>query len=69
LENQLSFPMLAYFRSHHANQAWLTALVAITDVAAIVSVVAMGDLRRQAELTFAMGCHILADITVEFGLE
>jgi hypothetical protein len=69
LESQLSFPMLAYFRSHHPNQAWLTALVAITDFAAVVSVAAAGDLRAQAEKTFAMGRHVLADITVEFGLE
>jgi hypothetical protein len=35
LENHLSFPMLAYFRSQHPNQSWLTAMVAITDFAAM----------------------------------
>ncbi|MCU1232372.1 MAG: channel, pore region [Candidatus Solibacter sp.] len=69
LENQLSFPMLGYFRSQHSNQAWLTALVAVVDCAAVVSLCAKNDLQRQADLTFAMGRHALADIAVVFGLE
>lgn len=66
LENHLSYPMLAYFRSHHENQSWLTALVAVVDTAAIVTVCSDGDLKRQAGLTFAMGRHALADIAVVF---
>jgi hypothetical protein len=69
LENQLSFPMLAYFRSQHSNQAWLTALVAIVDCAAVVSLCARDDLQRQADLTFAMGRHVLADTAIVFGLD
>jgi hypothetical protein len=69
LENHLSFPMLAYFRSQHPNQSWLTALIAMIDVAAIVSLTAKHDLQRQAQLTFAMGRHALADITLVFGLK
>jgi hypothetical protein len=38
LENQISFPMLGYFRSQHSNQSWLTALVAIVDYATIVDI-------------------------------
>jgi len=69
LENHLSFPMLAYFRSQHSNQSWLTALVAILDYATIVSLCAKGDLQRQAKLTFAMGRHVLTDMAVIFALE
>jgi hypothetical protein len=29
LESQLSYPMLAYFRSQHENQSWLGTLVAV----------------------------------------
>jgi hypothetical protein len=61
LENQLSFPMLARFRSQHANQAWLTALLAIMDCAAALSLCGRDDLRRQAKLAFAMGRRIVAD--------
>jgi hypothetical protein len=67
LENHLSFPMLAYFRSQHSNQAWLTALVAMVDCAAVVSLCSKDDLRRQAQLTFATGRHVLADIAKVFG--
>jgi len=68
LENQLSFPMLAYFRSQHSNQSWLTALVAMIDCAGVVSLCSKDDLQRQADFTFAMGRHVLADIAVVFGL-
>jgi hypothetical protein len=60
LEDHLSYPMLAYYRSHHANQSWLAALTAIIDVSALVMLSAEGDLRRQAEFTFAAGRHALA---------
>ncbi|MCU1261168.1 MAG: channel, pore region [Bryobacterales bacterium] len=63
LENQLSFPMMAWFRSHHANQSWVTALTVMVDSAAVISLCGDGDLKAQAELTFAMGRHALADIT------
>jgi hypothetical protein len=69
LENHLSFPMLAYFRSQHSNQSWLTALVAIIDCAAVTGLCTTDDLRRQADLTFAMGRHVLADMAIVFGLD
>jgi hypothetical protein len=69
LETHVSFPMLAYFRSQHANQSWLTALVAMIDCAAVVSLCAQENLSRQACLTFAMGRHALLDTMVVFGLE
>src|SRR5205814_5562011 len=69
LENNLSFPMLAYFRSQHSNQSWLTALVALVDCAAIATLCSTNDLQRQANLTFAMGRHVIADLAVVFNLE
>jgi hypothetical protein len=69
LENQISFPMLGYFRSQHSNQAWLTALVAFVDYATIISIVSQGSLRLQAEMTAAMGRHVLSDVVVIFGRE
>jgi hypothetical protein len=69
LESQISFPMLGYFRSQHANQAWLTALVAIVDYATVVSIASNNSLRLQANLTAAMGRHVLSDVAVVFGLE
>jgi hypothetical protein len=69
LENQISFPMLGYFRSDHSNQAWLTALVAILDYATVSGLASDGSLRLQANLTAAMGRHVLSDVVVIFGLE
>jgi hypothetical protein len=69
LEEQISFPMLGYFRSQHSNQSWLTALVAIVDYATIVSLTSQGSLLLQANLTAALGRHVLADVVVIFGLE
>lgn len=68
LETQLSYPMLAYFRSQHENQSWLGSLVTILDASALTALCADGDLRHQAQLTFAMGRHALADLVTVFRL-
>jgi hypothetical protein len=69
LENHLSYPMLAYFRSHHANQSWLTALVSIIDYAGVIAICSQGELKDQARFTVAMGRHVVADMASLFGLE
>jgi hypothetical protein len=69
LENHLSFPMLAYFRSQHPNQSWLTTLICIADSAAVIRLCSRGDVRQQAELTFAMARHAISDIAAVFGAE
>jgi hypothetical protein len=66
LQSQLSYPILAYFRSQHGNQSWLGALTTVVDASALVIVCSDGDLKRQAELTFAMGRHALVDIANVF---
>src|SRR5258706_6895300 len=66
LQNHLSYPMLAYFRSQHVNHFWLSALVAIVDTSAVVELCSSDDLKRQAELTFAMGRHVLVDLARMF---
>jgi hypothetical protein len=66
LESHISYPMLAYFRSQHYNQSWLAALTSIVDAAAISSLGAHGTVRRQAEVTFAMGRHALVDLGRHF---
>jgi hypothetical protein len=66
LESHLSFPVLAYFRSQHDNQSWLAALTAILDTCALVMVGLEGACARQAELTFAMARHAVADLSLVF---
>jgi len=59
LQNHLSYPMLAYYRSQHGNQSWLAALTTVVDVSALAILGAEDRLKRQAEFTFAAGRHAL----------
>ncbi len=63
LQDELSYPMLAYFRSQHLNQSWIGALVAMTDTSALLMLSAEGELQHQAQATFAMARHTLIDST------
>ncbi|HEY6838579.1 MAG TPA: potassium channel family protein [Geobacteraceae bacterium] len=66
LESHLSYPVLAYFRSQHDNQSWLAALTSILDTCALIMVGLEGACERQAELTFAMARHAVADLSLVF---
>jgi len=66
LESHLSYPVLAYFRSQHSNQSWLSTLTTITDASAVVMVTSKDDLKRQAELAFAIGAHAMKDLSAVF---
>ncbi len=59
LQNHLSYPMLAFYRSQHPNQSWLAALTTVLDVSALVMLSGDDDLKRQARFTFAAGRHAL----------
>ena len=68
LESHLSYPVLSYFRSQHSNQSWLGTLTTIVDATAIVMVTAKGDLKQQAEVTFAIGQHAMKDLCAVYRL-
>jgi hypothetical protein len=63
LESHVSFPMLAFFRSQHENQSWLSALTAILDLAVLCLVGVPGVDRAQARRTFAMARHTMVDLS------
>jgi hypothetical protein len=63
LQDELSYPMLAYFRSQHLNQSWLGALVAMADTSALIMLTGEGELQHQSEVTFAIARHALIDST------
>ena len=72
LESHLSYPVLAYYRSQHEHQSWVTALMAIMDVCTLL-IVGFDDaplwekeLRWQAELTYAMARHTIIDLAYTF---
>jgi Ion channel len=67
MESHLSYPVLCYFRSQHNNQSWVAALAAILDTCAVLiaeteGLAVEGELRWQAELTFAICRHALVDL-------
>jgi len=66
LETHLSYPVLAYFRSQHTNQSWLAALTAILDTCALIMAGMNDGPKRQAQLTFAMARHAVADLAQIF---
>jgi hypothetical protein len=67
LESHISYSVLAYFRSQHANQSWLGALTTILDASALVMVGVEGACARQAQLTFAIARHAVVDLAQIFG--
>lgn len=66
MESHLSYPVLAYFRSQHDNQSWISSLTAILDTCALVMTGMEGACERQAELTFAIARHAVVDLSQVF---
>jgi hypothetical protein len=66
LESHLSYPVLAYYRSQHSNQSWLSALTTILDVSALVMVGIDGTPAHQAKFTFAIARHAVVDLAHVF---
>src|SRR5215467_13288784 len=62
LESQISYPVLAFFRSQHSNQSWLAALTTMLDVTSLVLTGIEGVHPGQARLTFAMARHAAVDL-------
>jgi len=62
LESHVSFPVLAFYRSQHDNQSWVTGITALLDTCALLLAVVKTDCQRQAKLTFAMARHAVADL-------
>ena len=62
LANQISYPVLVFFRSQHSNQSWLSALTVMLDVTSLVMTGVEGIHPDQAKLTFAMARHAAVDL-------
>ncbi len=68
MESHLSYPVLAYFRSQHANQSWLGALTTILDTCALFMADTRDSSAWEARVTFAMARHAVVDLTRVFHL-
>jgi hypothetical protein len=63
MESHLSYPVLCYFRSQHDNQSWLAAFTAVLDVSALIVAYGSGAAKWQAQMTFAISRHAVADLS------
>ncbi len=69
LESHLSYPILAYFRSTHDNQSWVSALGAVLD-AATLSLTAVEDVPRgPPRLMRNVGVHLVEDLGQYFHID
>ena len=62
LESHISYPVIAFFRSQHQRQSWVSALAAVLDVSALVVVGIEGVPTWQAHVTFAIARHAAVDL-------
>ncbi|HEY3991316.1 MAG TPA: potassium channel family protein [Ktedonobacteraceae bacterium] len=69
LESHLSYPVLAYYRSQHESQSWLSALTTLLDTCALILVGIDGLPLKPAKFLFATARHTAVDLTQSFGLQ
>ena len=67
LESQLSYPAIAYFRSQHSRQSWLSALATVLDLSALVKVGVDRAPTWRAHLCFAIARHAAVDLAQLLG--
>lgn len=66
METHLAYPVLAYFRSQHVNQNWLSAMCTVLDTCVLTIACAPPDTVDSARFTFAIARHAVADLSYSF---
>ena len=69
METHLAYPVLAYFRSQHVNQNWLSAMCALLDACSFTVCAAPPGTVDSARFTFAIARHAVADLSYSFHAE
>jgi hypothetical protein len=69
LDSHLAYPMLAYFRSSHDNESWVSALGAVLDASVLLLTTVADGPRGAAKMMFLMGRHLVEDLGRYFRLE
>jgi hypothetical protein len=62
LESHLSYPAVAYFRSQHLRQSWVSALTTVLDTSALLKVGIGEPPTWRAHSTFAIARHAAVDL-------
>jgi hypothetical protein len=68
LDSHLAYPVLAYFRSSHDNDSWISSLGAVMDAATLVLTSIEDGPKGWAKLFRAVGGHLLEDLVQYFRL-
>lgn len=69
LDSHLAYPILAYFRSSHDNDSWISSLGAVMDASTLVLTAIEDGPKGWAKLSRAVGGHCLEDLVQHFQLE
>ena len=69
LDSHLAYPLLAYFRSSHDNESWVSALGAVLDAATLALTTVVDAPRGQAQLMFSIGRHAVEDLAKLFRVD
>ena len=62
LDSHIAYPLLAYFRSSHDNESWVSALGAVLDATTLVLTTVEDGPHGPAKMMFAMGTHLVEDL-------
>lgn len=63
LESHISYPQVAYFRSQHGRQSWVSALTAVLDASSLVLTGIEGVPSWRARQAFAIARHAAVDLS------
>jgi hypothetical protein len=66
METHLSYPTLAFFRSQHLNQNWLSAMCSILDACTITIAAAPHGTVDESRFTFMITRHAVVDLAYTF---
>ncbi len=69
METHLAYPVLAYFRSQHVNQNWVSALCTVLDGCVIAMVCAPKGTVDAARFTFAIARHAVVDLSYTYHVD
>ncbi|HEX3509934.1 MAG TPA: hypothetical protein VHT27_02425 [Solirubrobacteraceae bacterium] len=66
METHLAYPVLAYFRSQHVNQNWLSAMCTLLDTCVFAIAAAPQGSVESARFTYAIARHAVVDLSYSF---
>jgi len=69
METHLAYPVLAYFRSQHVNQNWLSAMCTVLDTCAFTIAAAPPGSVDAARFTYAIARHAVVDLSYSLRVE